>query len=179
MLQVIVLTSYSQCLPQWLLDLVRDFPFLFPFDLRYNYLQSTSFGYARNITRHANVAAQNRGDGGSSRASNSMLDLSLIARIDRRKVRIGRTQLLESARKVFEMFGEGPYALEVEYFDEAGTGLGPTLEFYSTAATEFARRRLEIWRDEDETKAGLYVHHPKGLFPSPLVWKETQTGKAA
>jgi E3 ubiquitin-protein ligase TRIP12 len=58
--------------------------------------------------------------------------------------------------------------LEIEYFDEIGTGLGPTLEFYSLASREFARRNLGLWRDEDETKEGSYVFHPSGLFPVPL-----------
>jgi E3 ubiquitin-protein ligase TRIP12 len=58
--------------------------------------------------------------------------------------------------------------LEVEYFDEAGTGLGPTLEFYSLVSKEFARRDLKLWRDTDQSHPGLYVHHPNGLFPAPI-----------
>ncbi|KAJ7670440.1 hypothetical protein B0H17DRAFT_1209311 [Mycena rosella] len=41
----------SSCLPDWALDLPRHFPFLFPFATRYNFLQSTSFGYARLILK--------------------------------------------------------------------------------------------------------------------------------
>ena len=49
-----------------------------------------------------------------------------------------------------------------------GTGLGPTLEFYSLVSKEFARRDLKIWRDADQTRLGQYVHHPDGLFPAPI-----------
>ncbi len=66
------------------------------------------------------------------------------------------------------MYGSSSSILEVEYFEEVGTGLGPTLEFYSLVSKEFARRDLKIWRDADSTKPGPYVHHPSGLFPSPL-----------
>jgi E3 ubiquitin-protein ligase TRIP12 len=58
--------------------------------------------------------------------------------------------------------------LEVEYFEEVGTGLGPTLEFYSLVSKELARRDLKIWRDADSMMTGPYVHHPQGLFPAPL-----------
>lgn len=75
--------------------------------------------------------------------------------------------MLESAAKVLELYGTSDGVLEVEYFDEIGTGLGPTLEFYSLASKEFARRSLAMWRDEDESKEGTYVYHPQGLYPAP------------
>lgn len=70
--------------------------------------------------------------------------------------------------KVFELYGSSSSVLEVEYFEEVGTGLGPTLEFYSLVSREFARRNLKLWRDADASHPGIYVHHPKGLFPAPL-----------
>ena len=79
---------------------------------------------------------------------------------------------MESAGKVLELYGTSDGMLEVEYFDEIGTGLGPTLEFYSLVSKEFARRSLKLWRDEDEAQPGAYVHHPKGLFPVPVKSSE-------
>ncbi|KAK6908083.1 hypothetical protein I203_102084 [Kwoniella mangroviensis CBS 8507] len=149
----------SDCLPEWAVELPKHFSFLFPFDTRYNFLQSTSFGYGRLISRSQ--------QGGNSR-NGRRDDVSHLARLVRQKVRISRSQLLESCSKVLEIYGTSTGILEIEYFDEIGTGLGPTLEFYSLASKEFARRALSIWRDEDETKEGNYVFHPKGLFPSPL-----------
>lgn len=69
---------------------------------------------------------------------------------------------------MFELYGSSSSVLEVEYFDEVGTGLGPTLEFYSLVSKEFARRDLKIWRDADQTYPGQFVHHPNGLFPAPI-----------
>lgn len=70
--------------------------------------------------------------------------------------------------KVFELYGSSSSILEVEYFEEVGTGLGPTLEFYSLVSKEFARKDLKIWRDEDPSRSGTHVFHPKGLFPAPI-----------
>jgi E3 ubiquitin-protein ligase TRIP12 len=69
---------------------------------------------------------------------------------------------------VFEIYGSSSSVLEVEYFEEVGTGLGPTLEFYSLASKEFARKSLKLWRNEDDTLTSTYVHHPRGLYPAPL-----------
>jgi len=51
--------------------------------------------------------------------------------------------------KVFEFYGLSSSILEVEYFEEVSTGLGPTLEFYSLVSWEFARCDLKLWCDDD------------------------------
>ncbi|OCH91486.1 hypothetical protein OBBRIDRAFT_775037 [Obba rivulosa] len=152
----------SSCLPDWALDLPQHFPFLFPFATRYNFLQSTSFGYARLIMKWQ--SQQSRGQDSSRRDDG----VGFLGRLQRQKVRISRKHILESAVKVFELYGSSSSILEVEYFEEVGTGLGPTLEFYSLVSKEFARRDLKIWRDADATLAGPHVHHPLGLFPAPI-----------
>ncbi|KAG1780930.1 hypothetical protein EV702DRAFT_963221 [Suillus placidus] len=152
----------SSCLPDWALDLPQNFPFLFPFATRYNYLQSTSFGYARLILKWQ--SQQGRSQDSSRRDEG----IGFLGRLQRQKVRISRKHILESAVKVFELYGSSSSILEVEYFDEVGTGLGPTLEFYSLVSKEFARRDLKIWRDADSAAPGIYVHHPMGLYPAPI-----------
>lgn len=149
-------------MPDWALDLPQHFPFLFPFATRYNFLQSTSFGYARLILKWQ--SQQSRGQDTSRRDDG----IGFLGRLQRQKVRISRKHILESAVKVFELYGSSSSVLEVEYFEEVGTGLGPTLEFYSLVSKEFARRDLKIWRDADQTRQGQYVHHPSGLFPAPI-----------
>lgn len=153
-------TLASSCLPDWALDLPRFFPFLFPFETRFTFLRSTSFGYARLIQ---NWQSQ------QSRQNDSRLDDSygFLARLPRQKVRISRNHLLESAIKVFDLYGKPSSILEVEYFEEVGTGLGPTLEFYALASKEFGRRDLNMWRDADSNIPGEYVQRPQGLYPRP------------
>jgi E3 ubiquitin-protein ligase TRIP12 len=155
----------SSRLPDWALDLPQNFPFLFPFATRYNFLQSTSFGYARLIIHWQSQQGRVQ-DSSSSRRGE---DISFLGRLQRQKVPILRKHILESAIKVFEMYRSSSLVLEVEYFEEVGTGLGPSLEFYSLASREFARRNLKLWRDDDATRIGLYVHHPRGLFPAPIA----------
>ncbi|KAF9047194.1 hypothetical protein BDZ89DRAFT_1058246 [Hymenopellis radicata] len=153
----------SFCLPDWALDLPQHFPFLFPFATRYNFLQSTSFGYARLIlkwqSQQGRAHDNNRRDEG----------IGFLGRLQRQKVRISRKHILESAAKVFELYGSSSSVLEVEYFEEVGTGLGPTLEFYSLVSKEFARKDLKLWRDADTSPTtSQYVNHPHGLYPVPL-----------
>ncbi|TRM65525.1 hypothetical protein BD626DRAFT_489037 [Schizophyllum amplum] len=152
----------SSCLPDWALDLPQHFPFLFPFATRYNFLQSTSFGYARLILKWQ--AQQSRGQDTSRRDDG----IGFLGRLQRQKVRISRKHILESAVKVFELYGSSSSVLEVEYFEEVGTGLGPTLEFYALVSKEFARKDLKLWRDADVTGSSLYVDHPRGLYPAPM-----------
>lgn len=156
----------SGCLPEWAEELPKHFAFLFPFEVRYSFLRSTSFGYGRLI---AHWQASQPRNSNSSRRDDS---LAHLGRLVRQKVRISRSQLLESCVKVLELYGTANGILEVEYFDEIGTGLGPTLEFYAMASKEFARRSLKLWRDEDESHEGAHVWHPHGLFPAPIKTDE-------
>eukprot|EP00817_Percolomonadidae_sp_ATCC50343_P005761 CAMPEP_0117423754 /NCGR_PEP_ID=MMETSP0758-20121206/4304_1 /TAXON_ID=63605 /ORGANISM="Percolomonas cosmopolitus, Strain AE-1 (ATCC 50343)" /LENGTH=356 /DNA_ID=CAMNT_0005207111 /DNA_START=1812 /DNA_END=2882 /DNA_ORIENTATION=+ len=59
--------------------------------------------------------------------------------------------------------------LEVSFYDEVGTGLGPTLEFYTIVSKEFQSPDLGIWMDEldpkDSSKRRLLATH--GLIPLP------------
>ncbi|KAI1178387.1 HECT-domain-containing protein [Nemania sp. FL0916] len=152
----------SNCLPGWSEDLARLYPFLFPFETRHLFLQSTSFGYARSMSRwqnaqHEDASRRDRRD-----------ERPFLGRLQRQKVRISRAKILESALKVMELYGSSQSILEVEYFEEVGTGLGPTLEFYSTVSKEFSKRKLKLWREEDSHDVHEFVSTPNGLFPRPL-----------
>lgn len=151
----------SNCLPSWSEDLARLYPFLFPFETRHLFLQSTSFGYARSMNRWQN--AQPQEDNRRHRD-----DRPFLGRLQRQKVRISRAKILESALKVMDLYGSSQSILEVEYFEEVGTGLGPTLEFYSTVSKEFAMKKIRMWRDADHTESDEFVYAPNGLFPRPI-----------
>ncbi len=125
-------------------------------------MQSTSFGYARLILKWQ--SQQGRAQDSSRRDDG----IGFLGRLQRQKVRISRKHILESAVKVFELYGSSSSVLEVEYFEEVGTGLGPTLEFYSLVSKEFARKDLKLWRDADLPGSGVYVNHPVGLYPAPI-----------
>lgn len=57
--------------------------------------------------------------------------------------------MLLSAEKVMETYASHRAVLELEYFGEVGTGLGPTLEFYTLLSHELQRRGLGMWRADN------------------------------
>lgn len=153
----------SNCLPSWSEDLARLYPFLFPFETRHLFLQSTSFGYARSMTRWQNAQSADE-----SRRDRHRDERPFLGRLQRQKVRISRSKILESALKVLELYGASQSVLEVEYFEEVGTGLGPTLEFYSTVSKEFSKKKLKLWRETDNNDSDEYAFGARGLFPAPM-----------
>ncbi|KAG5356813.1 Ubiquitin fusion degradation protein 4 [Yarrowia sp. E02] len=165
----------SLCLPAWTVDATRLYPFLFPFDVRHRYLESTSFGYSRSIQKWEEHYRERRSNNGndSSSSSRDRNDRPPIGKLIRQKVRISRKHMFQSAIKVMELYGSSPSVLEVEYFDEVGTGLGPTLEFYATVSHQFAHKSLEMWRDNTATSgedgSEAFAFSQQGLFPTPLI----------
>ncbi|RKP39711.1 hypothetical protein BJ085DRAFT_13615 [Dimargaris cristalligena] len=167
------LVVVSRCLPSWCTYLMTRYAFLFPFEVRFSFVRFTAFGYSRSIAQW-----QNQLNSGASRPSNMS---NLLGRIQRQKVRISRQKILLSAAKVMELYGASHSILEIEYFDEAGTGLGPTLEFYATISRELCRRSLMLWRDDEASpsphpddsdpaqsgSAYVAIGQANGLFPRP------------
>lgn len=162
-------------LPSWCHSLMDQAPFLVPFSARMSYLQAMSFGYSRNISR---VQTMSQREARSTSRRSTSLDMMAsipLGRIQRQKVRISRNHILETALKVFETYGSERTVLEVEYFDEVGTGLGPTLEFYASIYRSLQENCLGIWRNNEEKSAiansnrhQSYVNASFGLFPSPI-----------
>ncbi|KAI1074188.1 hypothetical protein F5B20DRAFT_564491 [Whalleya microplaca] len=152
----------SNCIPSWSEDLARLYPFLFPFETRHLFLQSTSFGYARSMSRWQNAQQE------ETTRRDRRDERPFLGRLQRQKVRISRSKILESALKVMELYGSSQSILEVEYFEEVGTGLGPTLEFYSTVSKEFSKKKLRLWREMDSNDSEEFISGPNGLFPRPL-----------
>ena len=56
--------------------------------------------------------------------------------------------MLKQAEKVLEELGSSRAMLEIQYQDEVGTGLGPTLEFYALVSRDLQRADLDLWRGE-------------------------------
>ena len=163
----------SNCLPSWSEDLTKLYPFLFPFETRHLFLQSTSFGYARSMSRWQNQFTE------EVRRDRHRDDRHFMSRLQRQKVRISRARMLESAMKVMELYGGSASVLEVEYFEEVGTGLGPTLEFYSTVSKEFSKKKTKLWRENDSNDKDEYAYGKLGMFPAPMdpAQAETESGK--
>ncbi|ORX75729.1 hypothetical protein BCR32DRAFT_224865 [Anaeromyces robustus] len=151
----------SHVLPSWCSMITKDFNFLVNFDSRSIYLQSTSFGYSRSINRWQQ----------QSQNGNNRNDSSIIGRIQRKKVRVHRDKIIESLSIVMNMYCSSQALLEIEFYDEVGTGLGPTLEFYNLVCKEICKKSLNIWRDNGfkNNSDEIYISPKNGLFPKPLA----------
>ncbi|CAN1192510.1 E3 ubiquitin-protein ligase UPL3 [Linum perenne] len=167
----------SGSLPSWCYQLTKSCPFLFPFETRRQYFYSTAFGLSRALYR---LQQQQGADGGAFNEREVR-----VGRLQRQKVRVSRNRILDSAAKVMEMYSSQKAVLEVEYFGEVGTGLGPTLEFYTLLSHDLQKASLGMWRsnlssdkhlDEGDAAKGNnnLVLAPLGLFPRP--WSPTADG---
>ncbi|KAK9129435.1 hypothetical protein Sjap_009922 [Stephania japonica] len=129
----------SGSLPSWCYQLTKACPFLFPFETRRQYFYSTAFGLSRALHR---LHQQQGADGNGSTNEREVR----VGRLQRQKVRVSRNRILDSAAKVMEMYSSQKAVLEVEYFGEVGTGLGPTLEFYTLLSHDLQKVGLGLWR---------------------------------
>ncbi|KAG2490174.1 hypothetical protein HYH03_011304 [Edaphochlamys debaryana] len=146
-----VLSICGGAMPPWCSALAAPCRFLFPFDVRKRYFHATAFGLGRALAHmqaaHAAEAGSGpgAGHGGGDRDGRELR----VGRLQRQKVRVSRKRILESAAKVMELYAKSRAVLELEYFNEVGTGLGPTLEFYTLLSHELQRRELGMWRHEE------------------------------
>ena len=90
-----------------------------------------------------------------------------VARQPRQKVRVSRSRILESALKVFSMASVAKNVLEFEFFNEIGTGLGPTLEFYTLLAADLQKKSLGMWRDHSMPNNS--ASKSEGMVPATIA----------
>ncbi|XP_021775478.1 E3 ubiquitin-protein ligase UPL3-like [Chenopodium quinoa] len=138
----------SGSLPSWCYQLTKACPFLFPFETRRQFFYSTAFGLSRALYRLQQQ--QGEGQGSSEREVR-------VGRLQRQKVRVSRNRILDSAAKVMEMYSSQKAVLEVEYFGEVGTGLGPTLEFYTLLSHDLQKVDLKMWRTSSFDKSSMEI----------------------
>jgi E3 ubiquitin-protein ligase TRIP12 len=162
-------------IPAWCHLLSRDASFLVPFQTRQMLFQSTALGVPRalHMLQLRSDSSSVGGDGGrpgmGHRATTLRESEARINRIQRQKVRIHRSRVLESAMRVMSMYASHGTVLEVEYFDEVGTGLGPTLEFYTLVSRELQRVDLGLWRSIESAKARERKERIAGSPRSPGI----------
>ncbi|PIA57405.1 hypothetical protein AQUCO_00600259v1 [Aquilegia coerulea] len=140
----------SGSLPSWCYQLTKACFFLFPFETRRQYFYSTAFGLSRALHR---LHQQQGADGHGSTNEREVR----VGRLQRQKVRVSRNRILDSAAKVMEMYSSQKAVLEVEYFGEVGTGLGPTLEFYTLLSHDLQKITLGMWRSSSSEKPAMDI----------------------
>ena len=174
----LVLSAAS--LPTWVEELSLTSPFLFPFETRQLYFHCTAFGSSRSIVwLQQQRDLEQRGRGSSGRGPEHQE--FRIGRIKHERVKVPRgDHILNWGVNVMKHHADKKSVLEVEFIDEEGTGLGPTLEFFALVAAELQRTDLSMWITDDtdqeqvqnlgtgEKPPGYYILRPGGLFPAPL-----------
>ena len=88
-----------------------------------------------------------------------------FGKLQRMKFKVNRKGILDCGIKAMNSHGTSHALLEFDFFGEDGSGLGPTLEFYSLSAA--ALRELDfLWRPTDKGT----------LFPAPLNPESFESG---
>lgn len=166
----------SKSLPVWCKYLLHTYQFIFPYETRQLYFSTTAFGVSRTIVwlqnKRDQLLATLRGPNRTLRDDQITHEYQ-IGRLKHERVKIPRDtneNLLNSAFNLLKFHANRKAILEIEFTNEEGTGLGPTLEFYSLIAHEFQRKKFALWICEDDvtdTKDlnDVYVHYKSGLFP--------------
>ncbi|KAJ9559067.1 hypothetical protein OSB04_013681 [Centaurea solstitialis] len=142
-------------MPSWCTQLMASCPFLFSFEARCKYFKLAALGKhqgQRRVSSQSNL-------GSTSGVQND-------SPMPRKKFMVYRHQVLESAAKMMDLHANQKVVLEVEYEGEVGTGLGPTMEFFTLVSNEFQKPGLGMWRG-DHSLGYATVASPFGLFPSP------------
>lgn len=151
-------------MPSWCSQLMTWYPFLFGFEARCKYFRLAALGRSPVHTQsmsHSNTSSGRQHNNGN---------------FPRKKFLVHRDKILDSAAKMMDLYAHQKVVLEVEYNEEVGTGLGPTLEFYTMVCHEFQKSGLGMWRDDhislecmksSEAEDSNFLVSRFGLFPRP------------
>ncbi|KAJ8532872.1 hypothetical protein K7X08_015761 [Anisodus acutangulus] len=137
-------------MPPWCGQLVNSCPFLFSFEARCKYFRLAAFG---RPPIQPESSSHNTTAGMSGR---------------RKKILVHRSRTLDSARQMMDLHADQKVVIEVEYSDEVGTGLGPTLEFFTLVSHEFQKIGLGMWRGDHMANGSVCVEDESGIIFSPL-----------
>lgn len=108
-----------------------------------------SFDRDRALQRLVEAGGERGGGGGAGAGHDSE---RVAPRLDRRKRTVQRHSVLRQAEHVMHEFAHSKALLEIQYENEVGTGLGPTLEFYALVSQELQRADLDLWHGSENFK---------------------------
>lgn len=159
-----LLAIMTNTLPTWLSELAYACPFMFPFETRHLLFYVVCFDRDRALQRLSEISPELTLD---SRDRNNYLP-----RLEKRRKTVTRGDIYKSAESLFfELGNNSKPMLEIQYENEVGTGLGPTLEFYALVSKEFQRDEFEMWKKEvanHDAKTDNFISSTNGLFPLPI-----------
>lgn len=149
--QVRDLSSISTgSIPSWCRHLTLSFPFISNFNSRYLFFKTCAFDPKRGMINLHTYLKNFSGEINNSQIVN-------LSKNKRYKIIVERNEILNYALKIQKEMSNFNGYIEFEYTNETGTGLGPTLEFYSLCI-EKLREKKNLW----------YKTTDKSLFPAPI-----------
>jgi E3 ubiquitin-protein ligase TRIP12 len=177
---LVIMTGH---LPKWLPELVRTCPFLFPFETRLMYFYASSFDRDRAMQKLLDTNTDLNQTNMTDMAGNT--NERIVPKLERKKKTIVRADdIIKQTETILNDFAspKSKALLEIQYENEVGTGLGPTLEFYALTSLEIQKVDYDLWRGDKikiSTAKGynqnsLFFYSPSGLYPAPLA-KSTKT----
>lgn len=156
-------------MPYWCTQLMDSCPFLFGFEARCKYFRLAILG--KQPVQQPHLPSNNSGG----------LNRRLLANggFPRKRFLVHRNKILDSAAQMMDLYASQKVVIEVEYSEEVGTGLGPTLEFYTLVSHEFQKSGLGMWRGDCMSSGNISVVDDSqgslssafGLFPRP--WSQS------
>jgi E3 ubiquitin-protein ligase TRIP12 len=120
-----------------LTQIFRSCPFLFPFQTRLLFFKLISFIGSIDMNRSIFFLRQFL----KHKLGKLPSEEKNAVKIQRQKVVVDRQKVLECSLNLMSKISNRAF-LEVEYKDEVGTGLGPTLEFYFLVAQEIKSYKI-------------------------------------
>lgn len=124
-------------LPNWLPQLAYACPFLIPFDTRQLLFYVTCFDRDRALQRLLDTTPEL-----------SSTEERVAPRLEKRRKTVNREDIFRQSEIILNELTNSKTLLEIQYENEVGTGLGPTLEFYALVSREMQSADLEMWRGE-------------------------------
>jgi len=154
------LTVCSGALPAWCRSVASAFPLVFPLEARLELFKALAFGVSRSMYRFHEAV-----EGSAATVA-----------LRRQKAVLPRDRALDSAVVLMPKLTKA--VLVVDFADEIGHGLGPTLEFYSLVCLEVSLASAGMWRFPGHVLASKPAAVPpterrtvtrrEGLFPAVL-----------
>eukprot|EP01063_Lacrimia_lanifica_P027594 TRINITY_DN3893_c0_g3_i2.p1 TRINITY_DN3893_c0_g3~~TRINITY_DN3893_c0_g3_i2.p1 ORF type:complete len:1751 (+),score=530.40 TRINITY_DN3893_c0_g3_i2:134-5386(+) len=135
----------------WCRPLLNDAPFLVSFPTKLKFFELTCFNPSRAIIRLQEILVE-RGEETKQK----------LGRIQKQKIRLERDAIIDSAKRIMDRYGGQKAYLEFEFFGEVGTGLGPTMEFYTLVSNALREDAVQLFLPGVEGVTTV------GLFPRPL-----------
>ena len=161
------LVCISDIYPRWAVQLITRNPYFIPFQLRLKIFLHSALGQSRNLKNWLS-SHQAVFDTVTHRFPS-------LTRFDRAKLVVSRQDVFETMSAYLGTKERLQSELEVEFIGEAGTGLGPTMEFFSLVSKAIRlnlgvricckENYQQIWRTID--KENQYINPQAGLYPRP------------